>query len=164
MEHTTIAVDLAKSVFQVAVSHRTGRKSTRSAACRATNFSKFFWTAARRLPCCSRRAARSHHWSRQLQQLGHNVRQLPAHDVRRYVRRNKTDRTDAKGLLEANRNEGDSCRPGEDRGSASRGVAASPPISVARHADIANQHPPRLAPRIRPHDSGRRAPRRSAGP
>jgi hypothetical protein len=28
MEHTTIAVDLAKSVFQVAVSHRTGRIDT----------------------------------------------------------------------------------------------------------------------------------------
>jgi transposase len=33
------------------------------------------------------------------------VRLLPPHDVRPYVRRNKTDRTDAKGLLEANRNE-----------------------------------------------------------
>jgi transposase len=33
------------------------------------------------------------------------VRLLPPHEVRPYVRRNKTDRTDAKGLLEANRNE-----------------------------------------------------------
>jgi transposase len=33
------------------------------------------------------------------------VRLLPAHDVHRYVRRNKTDRTDAKALLEAVRNE-----------------------------------------------------------
>jgi transposase len=30
---------------------------------------------------------------------------LPAHDVHRYVRRNKTDRTDTRALLEANRNE-----------------------------------------------------------
>jgi transposase len=30
---------------------------------------------------------------------------LPAHDVHRYVRRNKTDRTDAKALLEAARND-----------------------------------------------------------
>jgi hypothetical protein len=28
MEHTTIAVDLAKSVFQVAISHRAGRVDT----------------------------------------------------------------------------------------------------------------------------------------
>jgi transposase len=47
----------------------------------------------------------SHHWARQLTQLGHVVRLLPAHDVHRYVRRNKTDRTDAKALLEAARNE-----------------------------------------------------------
>ena len=36
---------------------------------------------------------------------GHTVRVLPAHDTPRYVRRNKTDRTDARGLLEAGRNE-----------------------------------------------------------
>jgi transposase len=47
----------------------------------------------------------SHHWARELQKLGHQPRLLPAHDVHRYVRRNKTDRTDAKALLEANRNE-----------------------------------------------------------
>jgi transposase len=47
----------------------------------------------------------AHYWARQLQPFGHTVRLLPAHDVRPYVRRNKTDRTDAKGLLEANRNE-----------------------------------------------------------
>ena len=35
--------------------------------------------------------------------LGHQVVLLPAHDVRPYVRRNKTDRTDAAGLLEADR-------------------------------------------------------------
>jgi transposase len=47
----------------------------------------------------------AHHWARQLQPFGHTVRLLPAHDARRYVRRNKTDRADAKGLLEAHRNE-----------------------------------------------------------
>jgi len=48
---------------------------------------------------------RSHHWARQLQQFGHTVQLLPAHDVHRYVRRNKTDRNDAKALLEAHRND-----------------------------------------------------------
>jgi transposase len=47
----------------------------------------------------------AHHWARQLQPFGHVVRLLPAHDVRRYVRRNKTDRADAKALLEATRND-----------------------------------------------------------
>ncbi|MBI4484729.1 MAG: hypothetical protein HY655_01850 [Acidobacteria bacterium] len=40
--------------------------------------------------------------SRQLQPFGHTLRLFPAHDVRCYVRRNKTDRTDTKGMLEAN--------------------------------------------------------------
>jgi Transposase len=55
--------------------------------------------------CCSRRVGSAHHWARELQQLGHTVRLLPAPDVHRYVRRNKTDRTDARALLEAHRNE-----------------------------------------------------------
>jgi transposase len=102
MEHTTIAVDLAKSVFQVAVSRRAGhvddeRRLTRD------RFLPFFAQqppATIVLEACGS----AHHWARQLQPLGHTVRLLPAHDVRPYVRRNKTDRTDAKGLLEAHRN------------------------------------------------------------
>ena len=46
----------------------------------------------------------SHYWARQIQPFGHEVRLLPAHDVHRYLRRNKTDRTDTKALLEAGRN------------------------------------------------------------
>jgi transposase len=46
----------------------------------------------------------SHHWGRKLAALGHQVTLLPPHHVRPYVRGNKTDRTDAKGILEASRN------------------------------------------------------------
>jgi transposase len=45
------------------------------------------------------------HWGRQLQALRHEVRRLPPHRTRPYVTGNKTDRSDAKGLLEADRNE-----------------------------------------------------------
>jgi transposase len=45
----------------------------------------------------------AHYWARRFVRLGHSVRLLPARDVRPYVRRNKTDRTDAAGLLEADR-------------------------------------------------------------
>ena len=103
MEHTTIAVDLAKSVFQVGVSHRPGRVDEERRLSR-DRLLKFFAQqppATVVLEACGS----AHHWARQLQPLGHTVRLLPAHDVRPYVRRNKTDRTDAKGLLEANRNE-----------------------------------------------------------
>lgn len=103
MEHTTIAVDLAKSVFQVAVSHHPGRVDEERRLSR-DRFLEFF---AQRPPATILMEAcgSAHYWARQLQPLGHAVRLLAPHDVRPYVRRNKTDRTDAKGLLEANRNE-----------------------------------------------------------
>ena len=47
----------------------------------------------------------AHYWGRHLRKLGHRIVLLPPYDVRPYVRRNKTDRADAKGLLEAYRNE-----------------------------------------------------------
>ncbi len=103
MEHTTIAVDLAKSVFQVAVSHQPGHVDEERRLSR-DRFLAFF---AQRPPATVLLEAcgSAHYWARQFQPLGHAVRLLAPHDVRPYVRRNKTDRTDAKGLLEANRNE-----------------------------------------------------------
>jgi transposase len=103
MEHTTIAVDLAKSVFQVAISHRTGRVDTEKRLAR----DRFLLYLAQQPPATVLLEAcgSAHHWARQLEALGHGVRLLPAHDVHRYVRRNQTDRTDAKALLEAARTE-----------------------------------------------------------
>ena len=103
MQHTTIAVDLAKSVFQVAVSHHTGRVDEEHRLTRA-RFLRFF--AQRPAATVLFEACGSaHHWARTLEQLGHTVQLLPPHETRRYVRRNKTDRADAKALLEAARNE-----------------------------------------------------------
>jgi transposase len=47
----------------------------------------------------------AHYWGQRLEQLGHHVVLLPPRLVRPYVKRNKTDRADAKGILEASRNE-----------------------------------------------------------
>ena len=47
----------------------------------------------------------AHHWGRKATTFGHRVLLLPPHAVRPYVPRNKNDRTGAKGLLEALRNE-----------------------------------------------------------
>jgi transposase len=48
----------------------------------------------------------AHYWGRQLRELGHQVLLLPPHHVARYRQRGrKTDRVDAKALLEAFRNE-----------------------------------------------------------
>jgi transposase len=46
----------------------------------------------------------AHFWARKIQGLGHDVVLLPPHQVRPYITRNKTDRTDARGILEAYRN------------------------------------------------------------
>jgi transposase len=103
MEHTTIAVDLAKSVFQVAVSHRAGRVDEE----RRLSRDRFVGFFAQQPPATVlvEACGSAHHWARPIQPFGHSVQRLPPHDVRPYVRRNKTDRTDAKGLLEAHRNE-----------------------------------------------------------
>jgi transposase len=43
----------------------------------------------------------SHHWARELQQLGHRVVLIPPQDVKPYVGRNKNDRIDAEAVCEA---------------------------------------------------------------
>jgi transposase len=103
MKTTTIAVDVAKSVFEIAVSERPGRVMERRRLSRGA-FLEFF---AKRPPATILMEAcgSAHHWGRQLGSLGHQVVLLPPHAVRRYVIGNKTDRADAKGLLEAKRNE-----------------------------------------------------------
>jgi len=45
--------------------------------------------------------ASAHHWARALVRLGHNVRLMPAKDVKAYVKRNKNDAADAEAICEA---------------------------------------------------------------
>jgi len=45
--------------------------------------------------------ATSHHWARELTRLGHEVRLMPAKDVKAYVKRNKNDAADAEAICEA---------------------------------------------------------------
>ncbi len=101
--NTLLGVDLAKSVFEVAVSHHPGKVVERARLSR----SKFLAFFVRRPPATviMEACASAHYWGRELGRRGHRVVLLPPHQVRPYVQRNKTDRTDAKGLLEAYRNE-----------------------------------------------------------
>ena len=103
MKSTTIAVDVAKEVLEVAVSVRPGQVSQQKRLSRA-GFLKFCTDqppATVLLEACGS----AHYWGRRLQSLGHRVVLLPPHATRPYVFRNKTDRTDTRGLLEAFRNE-----------------------------------------------------------
>ena len=103
MQHTTIAVDLAKSVFEIAVSHRPGAVVERKRLSR-TQFARLL---SQRAPSTvvMEACGTAHFWGRAAEARGHRVVLLPPHAVRPYVLRNKTDGADAKALLEAVRNE-----------------------------------------------------------
>ncbi len=101
MNATTVAVDLAKSVFQVAVADDQW-KVIETRRLTRTQFER--WFANRSVSLVIMEACGSaHHWARWLKGLGIEVRLLPAAYVRAYVRRNKTDAADAQALLEAAR-------------------------------------------------------------
>jgi len=101
--HTLVAVDLGKAVFEVAVSHHPGQVAKHRRYSRAR-----FPQALAQLPPATvimESCGSAHYWARRAQALGHTPLLLPPHAVRPYVRRNKTDRADTKGMLEAFRNE-----------------------------------------------------------
>lgn len=96
-----VGVDLAKSVFQLAVADDSWRVVERQ---RLTRLQFQRWFASRAIGLVVMEACGSaHHWARWLNGLGIEVRLLPAAYVRAYVKRNKTDAADASALLEAAR-------------------------------------------------------------
>lgn len=96
-----VGVDLAKSVFQLAIADANWRVVDRQRLTR-TQFER--WFANRAVGLVVMEACGSaHHWARWLSGLGTEVRLLPAPYVRAYVKRNKTDAADACALLEAAR-------------------------------------------------------------
>ena len=101
MDATTVGVDLAKNVFQIAVADARGHIVERHRLSRA-RFEVFFGNrAACRI--VMEACGSAHHHARRLRDLGHDVILLPAQYVRAYVRRNKTDAADAAALIEASR-------------------------------------------------------------
>jgi transposase len=103
MKHKTIAVDVAKTVFEVGVSERPGRVKQGHRLTRKQLM--HFMATEEESTVVMEACGMAHHWGRQFQQLGHRVVLLPPSYVKPYVRRNKTDRADVKGMLEAYRNE-----------------------------------------------------------
>ena len=99
MQITTIGLDIAKNVFQVhgidAAEKVVVRKQLRRGQVIA------FFAA---LPLCligMEACATAHYWARELTKLGHEVRLMPAKDVKAYVKRNKNDAADAEAICEA---------------------------------------------------------------
>lgn len=101
MNANTVAVDLAKNVFQLAVADAQWRVVDTQRLSRS-QFER--WFLNRQVDLVVMEACGSaHHWARWLNGLGIEVQLLPAQYVRAYVRRNKTDAADAAALLEAAR-------------------------------------------------------------
>jgi transposase len=95
----TIGHDIAKSVFQVHGIDAAGSVTVRRQLKRRYVLA-FFEKSA---PCLIgiEACASAHHWSRQLQALGHTVRLMPPAYVKPYVKRHKNDATDAEAICEA---------------------------------------------------------------
>jgi len=99
MNATTVAVDLAKNVFELAVADARWKIVERVRLTRS-QFERWFDNRAVELVVMEA-CGSAHHWARTLRARGVEVRLLPAQYVRAYVKRNKTDRADAQALLEA---------------------------------------------------------------
>src|SRR5262244_3132688 len=99
MQAITVGLDIAKSVFQVHGVDADGQVVIRRQLKRRYVLA-FFEKLA---PCVIgiEACASSHHWSRQLQALGHTVRLMPPAYVKPYVKRQKNDATDAEAICEA---------------------------------------------------------------
>jgi transposase len=96
---TTIGLDIAKSVFQVHGVDAAGQVVIRRQLKR-----RYVLAFFEKLPPCLvgiEACASSHHWSRELQSLGHTVRLMPPAYVKPYVKRQKNDTTDAEAICEA---------------------------------------------------------------
>ena len=96
---STIGLDIAKSVFQVHGVDAAGQVVLRRRLKR-----RYVLVFFQKLPPCLvgiEACASSHHWSRELQALGHTVRLMPPAYVKPYVKRQKNDTTDAEAICEA---------------------------------------------------------------
>src|ERR1700756_1765093 len=96
---STIGFDIAKSVFQVHGVDDAGEVVIRRQLKRRAVLAFF-----QKLPPCLvgiEACASAHHWSRELQALGHKVRLIPPAYVKPYVKRQKNDAADAEAICEA---------------------------------------------------------------
>lgn len=98
-EITTLAIDLAKNVFQLHGVDGRGVCQLRRRLRRA----QLLPFMAQRAPCLVAMEAcgSAHYWGREFSKLGHRVKLMPAQYVKPFVRGNKTDGNDAEGICEA---------------------------------------------------------------
>ncbi len=102
-EITTIGLDLAKHTFHIIGCNRHGKEVKRKMLRRGQVMAYFT-----NLPPCligMEACSSAHFWARRFEELGHEVRLIAPQHVKAYVRGNKNDYNDARGIAEA------VCRP-----------------------------------------------------
>jgi transposase len=98
-EVTTIGLDLAKQVFHVHGADSSGRPMFSRKIARAKLAS--FFAAQPRCTVAMETCGGSHHWARELQRMGHDVRLIAPSYVKPFVKRQKNDAADAEAICEA---------------------------------------------------------------
>jgi transposase len=98
-EITTLAIDLAKNVFQLHGVDARGVCQLRRRVRRA----QLLGVMAQMPPClvAMEACASAHYWGREFAKLGHRIKLIPPQYVKPFVRGNKTDGNDAQGICEA---------------------------------------------------------------
>lgn len=94
MDRKTVAIDLAKDVFEIVMD---GAERQRLSRVKFRNWLATLPPSRVVMEACGS----AHHWARELTARGHEVILLPAQHVRAFRRGNKTDRSDALALLQA---------------------------------------------------------------
>lgn len=101
METTTLAIDLAKNVFQLYGIDESGKKTIDRSISRAS-----LYGFMANLPECiviMEACGGSHYWGRKFRSMGHNVKLVSPQHVKPFVGSQKNDRNDARAILECGR-------------------------------------------------------------
>lgn len=99
--HTTISIDLAKTIFQIAIFSRHGKPLLNRAvkADKLCQLVRQHPDAMIVMEACGS----AHHWGRYFSQRGHTVRLIPPQLAAKYRSGNKNDRNDAVAIFEASK-------------------------------------------------------------
>ena len=94
-----LGIDLAKNVFQLHGTDAKGKCLLRKRLSRA----KLTEFVAQLAPCIIgiEACTGAHHWARVFEKMGHTVKMMAPQFVKPYVKSNKNDRNDARGIAEA---------------------------------------------------------------
>ncbi len=99
MKINLVGLDIAKSIFHLSAVNQAGRQVKRKILKRPQVFSFF----SQLEPCTIAMEAcgSAHHWAREFQKLGHQVKLIAPQYVKPFVKGNKNDYNDAQGIAEA---------------------------------------------------------------